>query len=53
MTYSIIGTGAVGRTLAGFFQRSGLVVVLTNSRGLDVAGPIAKEIGSKIVARRA
>ena len=51
MTYGIIGTGPVGRTLAGLFHKSGLVVGLANSRGLDVAGPIAKEIGSKIVAK--
>ncbi|MDR3473541.1 MAG: NAD(P)-binding domain-containing protein [Devosia sp.] len=51
MTYSIIGTGQVGRTLAAIFQKSGLEVGLANSRGVDVAGPIAKEVGSKIVAK--
>jgi predicted dinucleotide-binding enzyme len=51
MTYSIIGTIAVYRTLAGFFQKSRLVVGLANSRGANVAGSIAKEIVSKIVAK--
>ena len=51
MNYSIIGTGPVGRTIAGLFQKSGLEVGMANSRGLDATVLIAKEIGPKVVAK--
>jgi predicted dinucleotide-binding enzyme len=34
MSYAIIGTGAVGRALADFFQKAGVEVSLANSRGV-------------------
>ena len=51
MTYSIIGTGSVGRTLASFFAKSGVEVGLANTRGRDVVEPIAKELGGQVVAK--
>jgi len=50
MTYSIVGTGNVGRTLASFFARAGVEVTLANTRGPEAVEPIAKQIGGKIVA---
>jgi predicted dinucleotide-binding enzyme len=35
MTYSIIGSGAVGTALAGQFARSGVMVGIANTRGPD------------------
>lgn len=49
MTYSIIGTGTVGRTLAGFFEREGIEVNLANSRGRDAAQSAASEVGPHVV----
>lgn len=37
MTFSIIGTGSVGRALASQFARSGIAVGVANSRGRDAA----------------
>jgi 8-hydroxy-5-deazaflavin:NADPH oxidoreductase len=51
MTYSIIGTGNVGQTLAGFFARSGVEVALANTRGAGAVAPIAKQLGGKVVAQ--
>lgn len=51
MTYSIIGTGPVGRTIAGLFQKAGVEVGLANSHGRDAVLPIAGEIGPQVVAR--
>lgn len=51
MTYAIIGTGAVGRALARFFQHAGIEVALANSRGAEAARPIAGEIGDKVLPR--
>jgi predicted dinucleotide-binding enzyme len=50
MTYAIIGTGTVGQTLAGFFQKAGIEVALANTRGAEAVGPIARELGGKVMA---
>jgi 8-hydroxy-5-deazaflavin:NADPH oxidoreductase len=50
MNYSIIGTGKVGRTLAGFFAKAGVKVALANTRGPEAVGPIVRELGGKVVA---
>ncbi len=50
MTYSIIGTGNVGQTLAGFFAKAGVDVALANTRGPETVEPIAKQLGGKVVA---
>lgn len=52
MTYSIIGTGIVGRTLAGLFARKGIEVGLANTRGVDAVASLAREIGPTIRAQR-
>jgi predicted dinucleotide-binding enzyme len=51
MSYAIIGTGSVGQTLAGFFQRAGIEVALANSRGPAAVGPVSRQIGEKVLAR--
>jgi 8-hydroxy-5-deazaflavin:NADPH oxidoreductase len=51
MSYSIIGTGTVGKTLAAFFARAGIAVALANSRGPEAVEPVAKELGGKVVAK--
>jgi 8-hydroxy-5-deazaflavin:NADPH oxidoreductase len=51
MSYSIIGTGTVGKTLAAFFARAGIAVALANTRGPEAAEPVAKELGGKVVAK--
>jgi len=50
MTYSIVGTGNVGRTLASFFAKAGVEVALANTRGLEAVEPIARQLGGRIVA---
>jgi 8-hydroxy-5-deazaflavin:NADPH oxidoreductase len=48
MSYSIIGTGTVGRTLAGFFAKAGVKVTLANTRGPQAVEPIARQLGGKV-----
>ena len=50
MTYSIIGTGSVGRALASFFSKADVEVALANRRGLEAVKPIARELGGKVAA---
>jgi len=50
MTYSIVGTGNVGQTLASFFAKAGVEVALANTRGPEAVEPIVKQLGGKIVA---
>lgn len=50
MTYSIIGTGNVGKALARQFARSGIAVCIANTRGPESIASMAKEYGSKVVA---
>src|SRR5271156_3445423 len=51
MEYSIIGTGNVGKTLAAFFAKAGVEVAFANTRGPEAVGPIAKQLGGKVVAK--
>ena len=49
MTYSIIGSGNVGASLAKQFARSGIVVNIANTRGPESIAAMAEELGSKVV----
>jgi predicted dinucleotide-binding enzyme len=51
MSYSIIGTGTVGKTLAAFFARAGIAIALANTRGPEAVEPVAKELGGKVAAK--
>jgi 8-hydroxy-5-deazaflavin:NADPH oxidoreductase len=51
MSYSIIGTGAVGATLASYFAKAGIGVAVANSRGADAVGPLATKLGQGVAAR--
>lgn len=50
MTYSIIGSGAIGRALAVQFARAGLDVLVANSRGPASLADMVRELGPKITA---
>lgn len=49
MTYSIIGTGNVGKALARQFARSGISVGIANTRGPDSIASTVEELGDKVV----
>jgi len=49
MTYSIIGSGAVGTALARQFARSGVTVGVANTRGPDSMASLANELGNTVV----
>jgi shikimate 5-dehydrogenase len=49
MTYSIIGSGAVGTALARQFARSGVTVGIANTRGPDSMASLANELGNTVV----
>jgi predicted dinucleotide-binding enzyme len=51
VTYSIIGTGSVGSTLASFFDKAGIEVGLASSKSAESNAPLAKSIGSNVVAK--
>jgi len=51
MSYSIIGSGGVGSTLASYFAKAGIEVDLANSRGADAVEPVAKKLGQGVVAK--
>lgn len=46
--YSIIGSGPVGRTLAGLFARANIDVQIANSRGPESLADIASELGRHV-----
>ncbi|MDM0085041.1 NAD(P)-binding domain-containing protein [Variovorax sp. J31P179] len=48
MTYSIIGSGNVGASLAKQFARSGIAVNIANTRGPESITALAEELGSKV-----
>lgn len=50
MTYSIIGTGNVGLTLAGIFSRAGIDVNIANTRGPDTIKPLIESLGVTVKA---
>ena len=48
MSYSIIGTGSVGSTLASFFAKAGIEIGLANTKGAEAVEPwldVAKRDG--------
>lgn len=47
--YSIVGSGPVGKTLAGLFARAGIDVRVANSRGPQSLASIARELGRHVV----
>ncbi|NYT58932.1 NAD(P)-binding domain-containing protein [Alcaligenaceae bacterium] len=47
--YSILGSGPVGRTLAGLFARAGIDVQIANSRGPESLAAITAELGRHVV----
>lgn len=49
MTYSIIGTGNVGKALARQFVRSGISVGIANTRGPDAIASMLEELADKVV----
>jgi hypothetical protein len=49
MKYSIIGSGLVGKTLAGIFARQGVGVLIANSRGPESLTAMAAELGSHVI----
>ena len=51
MSYSIIGTGTVGSTLASFFAKAGIEVALANTKGADAVEPLARKLGGSVVAK--
>jgi predicted dinucleotide-binding enzyme len=48
MKYSIVGTGLVGKTLAGIFAKQGVDVLIANSRGPESLAEIVAELGPHI-----
>jgi hypothetical protein len=48
MKYSIVGSGLVGKTLAGIFAKQGADVLIANSRGPESLAEIAAELGPHI-----
>lgn len=46
--YSIVGSGHVGRTLAGLFAKASIDVQIANSRGPESLTTIAKELGRHV-----
>jgi 8-hydroxy-5-deazaflavin:NADPH oxidoreductase len=51
MTYSIVGTGNIGKTLATYFAKAKIEVALANTRGAEAVEPIAKKLGWTVAAR--
>ena len=51
MSYSIIGTGIVGSTLASFFAKAGIEVALANTKGPDAVDSLARRLGRSVVAK--
>jgi predicted dinucleotide-binding enzyme len=49
MAYSIVGSGLVGKTLAGLSARHGVNVLSANSRGPASLAEIAAELGPHVV----
>ncbi|WP_426231967.1 NADPH-dependent F420 reductase [Pararhizobium sp. DWP3-4] len=48
MTYSIIGTGSVGLTLAGFFAKNSIPVRVANTRGLSAVASSIDGLGDAV-----
>jgi predicted dinucleotide-binding enzyme len=50
MTYSIIGSGAIGSVIASQFARKGVDVSIANTRGPESLADLVKRLGSAIKA---
>jgi 8-hydroxy-5-deazaflavin:NADPH oxidoreductase len=50
MTYSIIGSGAIGSVIASQFARKGVDVFIANTRGPESLADLVKRLGSDIKA---
>jgi predicted dinucleotide-binding enzyme len=48
MSIAVIGSGAIGRALATNFARSGIEILLANSRGPESLADLARELGASI-----
>jgi predicted dinucleotide-binding enzyme len=48
MTYSIVGSGAIGQAIATQFARQGIEILLANSRGPSSLVDTARELGPSI-----
>lgn len=48
MKYSIIGTGSVGITLAGFFAKNSIPVAVANTRGPSAVASSIKGLGDRV-----
>ena len=48
MSYAIIGSGNVGKALAGAFARKDIKVAMASRRSVEAIAPVAKSIGSSI-----
>jgi 8-hydroxy-5-deazaflavin:NADPH oxidoreductase len=51
MNTSIIGTGAVGLTLASFFAKAEIEVGLASTKGADAVAPLARKVGQSVAAK--
>lgn len=49
MKYSIVGSGPVGRALAGLFAKAGIDVQVTNSRGPESLAALTTELGRHVM----
>ena len=49
MKYSIVGSGVVGKTLAGIFARANTDVLIANPRGPESLAEIAAELGPHVI----
>jgi 8-hydroxy-5-deazaflavin:NADPH oxidoreductase len=50
MTYAIIGTGTVGKTLARFFAAKKIPVLIANSRSPETLADLTAELGASVKA---
>jgi 8-hydroxy-5-deazaflavin:NADPH oxidoreductase len=51
MSYSIIGTGIVGSTLASFFAKAEIEVAVANTKSADAVEPLARKLGRSVVPK--
>ena len=51
MSYAIVGTGNVGKALAGAFARKGIEVAIASRRSPEALAPIARMIGPTIIPK--
>lgn len=49
ITYSVVGSGSVGKTLVSLFAKAGLDVLIANSRGPESLSALATELGRHVI----